>query len=495
MSATERPWMGLQRVQKSKSEAKLVLRSTIIVTSAFHDSPQVDRIRAFDFHAKFEAILQSDIRPVASLAALYAIRMLGLFMVLPILATYGLSLEGASPASLGLAIGIYGLTQAVFQIPLGMLSDFIGRKPIIVLGLIVFAIGSALAATSESVEGLIIGRALQGSGAIASTVMALLADLTSEQNRTKAMASIGASIGLSFSLSLVLGPALAGGVGLSGVFWLAGLLAIIGIIIAIFIVPKPRAIHRHRDARALPSLFRAVLSDSELLRLYLGIFVLHAALTALFVALPGRLIAELHIDAAHHWWVYLPVLLISFVLAVPAMLVSERKRMIKQALLSSVLVLGVSQLVFASFGGLWLVLGLFLFFAGFNALEAMLPSLLSKLAPAGAKGTVMGIYSSSQFMGAFVGGALGGWLINEFGLSALYILIFSAVLIWAIAALTMKQPKVLRSVCLSEVEKADCAEIESTLGVEDAMYVAEERIMYLKIDPLVLQPELLKRWQ
>lgn len=439
--------------------------------------------------------MQSDIRPVASLAALYAIRMLGLFMVLPILATYGLGLEGASPASLGLAIGIYGLTQAIFQIPLGMLSDFIGRKPIIVLGLVIFALGSVLAATSESVEGLIIGRALQGSGAIASTVMALLADLTSEQNRTKAMASIGASIGLSFSLSLILGPALAGGVGLSGVFWVAAFLAVLGIVIAVFIVPKPPAVQRHRDARAMPSLFRSVLSDAELLRLYLGIFVLHASLTALFVALPSRLVAELNLDAAHHWWVYLPVLLVSFVLAVPAMLVSERKRMVKQALSASVVVLVCSQLVFGGLSGLWLIAGLFLFFAGFNALEAMLPSLLSKLAPAGAKGTVMGIYSSSQFMGAFVGGAFGGWLLNEYGLNALYGLILCCLIAWVVAALTMKQPKVLRSVCLSEVNPDDCREIESTPGVEDALYVAEEQLLYLKIDPQVLEPALLQRWQ
>lgn len=429
-----------------------------------------------------ESSLQSEVRSVASLAALYAIRMLGLFMVLPILASYGLALEGANTAMLGLAIGIYGLTQAAFQIPLGMLSDKIGRKPVIVFGLLVFALGSVVAALSDSVGALIIGRALQGSGAIASTIMALVSDLTSEESRTKAMAGIGASIGLSFSVALILGPALAGLVGLSGIFFLAAGLSLLGILIALFIVPSPPKLVRHRDTGATPAMLLKTLMHGELVRLYIGIFSLHAVLTALFVAVPLRLLNELGLASEGHWKVYLPVILLSFLIAVPTMIIAERKQQVKPMLIASIVLLLLSECLFLS-SSIWLLLfAILVFFVGFNSLEAMMPSLASKLAPAGAKGAVMGVYSTSQFFGAFAGGAIGGLIVSLGGVNALYLCCSLLLLVWLASALTMRKPRHLSSLCFQQSDGNQHQAISALKGVEEAVFVQEENMFYLKVD-------------
>lgn len=430
---------------------------------------------------------------MTSLALLYAIRMLGLFMVLPILSVAGLSYEAATAATLGLALGIYGLTQACFQIPMGLLSDIIGRKPVIFLGLLIFAIGSLVAAFATDVYGLIIGRALQGAGAIASTVMALVADLTSEENRTKAMAAIGASIGLSFTVALVLGPALSAVVGIEGIFVFSFVLSLAGMALIVFAVPSPKAVGRaHRDSGAIPALIAKTFVKPELARLNVGIFVLHSVLTAMFVAVPSMLVQHLNLSASEHWKVYCPVLLLSFVFMLPVMIIAEKKQKSKEAFVAAVALLMLSFLGFAGFADWRLVFVLFLFFVAFNLLEAMLPSLVSKTAPAGSKGTAMGVYSTWQFLGAFVGGLVGGAVVTYKGTEFLFYLCAIACLGWAFIAVFMRRPKPLSSLCFSVSE--DVAEFDFHVfeGVEEVLYVAEDGLLYVKADKKKLDLDALK---
>ncbi len=441
-----------------------------------------------------------ELKAAGGLSLVFAFRMLGMFMVLPVLATYGQDLAGSTPALIGLAIGAYGLTQAVLQIPFGMLSDRIGRRPVIYVGLLIFAAGAVLAANADSIWGVIAGRVLQGAGAISAAVMALMSDLTREQHRTKAMAMIGMSIGLSFAVAMVVGPLLTRAFGLSGLFWATAAMALLGILIIAGLVPRSAGPLQHRESGVARQALGATLRHGDLLRLDAGIFVLHAILMASFVALPISLVEQGGLPREEHWWVYLIAMLVGFFGMLPFIIYAEKKRQMKRVLTGAVLVLLFCELYFWQVGHSLtaLVVGAILFFTAFNLLEASLPSLISKVSPAGGKGTAMGVYSTSQFLGAALGGILGGWLMQVGGLDGVFIGCALLCALWAIIAVTMREPPYVTSLRLplSPTAMADAGLTERLLavpGVADAVVVAEEAALYIKVDTEQLDRTSLER--
>ncbi|MDX2426546.1 MAG: MFS transporter [Cycloclasticus sp.] len=438
-------------------------------------------------------------RASIGLAGIFSMRMLGLFMILPVMSLYAGDLKGVTPLLLGLAISVYGLTQALLQIPFGLMSDRFGRKKIITLGLLLFVAGSIVAALSTTIYGIILGRALQGSGAVAAAVMALAADLTLEQNRTKIMATIGISIGISFGIAMVIGPLLASVVGLQGVFWFTAVLAIIGIIILHKVVPQPASLSVHKDAEPIPALIGKVLKDRQLLRLDIGIFCLHLVMTAMFVVLPIVLRGKLGIAAEDHWMVYLPVLALSVLAMVPFIILAEKKRKMKAVFVGAVLTLSMACLgLYQLSGNLWgMLAALFIFFTAFNLLEATLPSLISKIAFAGGKGTAMGVYSSSQFFGAFCGGIAGGLIWSAYGLSEVFLFCAVILLLWFVVALSMKPPRHTSSLLkhLDVQTAAQAKEITDKLlavkGVLDVGISVDDSTAYLKVDNELLDHQAL----
>ncbi|HEX8591713.1 MAG TPA: MFS transporter [Pseudomonas sp.] len=447
-----------------------------------------------------ERMSGGETRAAGGLALVFAFRMLGMFMVLPVLATYGMDMAGASPALIGLAIGAYGLTQAVLQIPFGVLSDRIGRRPVIYFGLIIFALGSVLAASADSIWGIIAGRILQGAGAISAAVMALLSDLTREQHRTKAMAMIGMTIGLSFAIAMVVGPLLTRAFGLSGLFLATGAMALVGIGIVAFVVPKTTVTLAHRESGVARQAIGPTLRHPDLLRLDLGIFVLHAMLMSSFVALPLALVEKAGLPKEQHWWVYLTALLISFFAMIPFIIYGEKKRQMKRVLLGAVSVLLLTELFFWAFGDTLraLVIGTVVFFTAFNLLEASLPSLISKVSPAGGKGTAMGVYSTSQFLGSAAGGILGGWLFQHGGLSVVFLGCAAMCAIWLAFAVTMREPPYVTSLRLPLSPEAQrdaglAVRLMAVKGVTDAVVVAEEAAIYIKLDTELLDRASLER--
>jgi MFS family permease len=378
-------------------------------------------------------------RAGASLAAIFGLRMLGLFLILPVFAVYAPTLAGGDDVLLvGLAIGAYGLTQAFFQIPYGMASDRFGRKPVIVAGLLLFAAGSFLAASADNIYWVIAGRVVQGAGAISAAVTALAADLTREQHRTKVMAMIGSTIGLVFAISLVLAPPLYAAVGMSGIFALTGLLALGAIVLLFKAVPaQPTA----TIAARVP--FSVVLVHSQLARMNFGVLALHMMQTALWVVVPRLLTDFGGLPVAEHWKVYLPAVLVSFAVMVPAIIAAERHGRMKPIFVGAILLLLIVQVGFAtlSLGLYTLAMWLMLFFVGFNVMEALQPSLISRLAPAGAKGAALGVYNTTQSFGLFLGGALGGWLLKSFGAVAVQFFCAALAAIWLLLAATMTLPE------------------------------------------------------
>jgi MFS family permease len=428
-------------------------------------------------------------RATLGLAGVIGLRMLGLFLILPVFALFAEGLPGATPFLTGLAVGIYGLTQAVLQIPFGLLSDRIGRKPVIFGGLLLFALGSAIAGAADDVWLVIVGRAIQGSGAISAAVMALAADLTREEQRTKAMATIGVTIGASFMLAMLAGPVLGKLIGVSGIFWMTAVLAMLGIAVVALVVPTPARSRVHRDAEPVPAMFRRVLGSTDLLRLDFGIFSLHLVLTATFLAVP-LVLRDLGLAPAQHSMLYLPVMLASVAAMVPFIVLAERRGLMKQVLLGAVACLAVAELVLGLFAGqFWgFALALALFFTAINLLEAVLPSLVSKFAPVEAKGTAMGVYSSSQFVGAFCGGLVGGWVHQHFGMAAVFEAAAAVAAIWLLLASGMRQPGryASRLVSLDAVRGTGAGDLAERLrgvpGVVEAVVIADEGVAYLKVD-------------
>lgn len=382
-----------------------------------------------------------ELRASLGLAGVFGLRMLGMFIILPVFAPYASTLPGGQSQTLiGVALGIYGLTQACFQVPLGRLSDIWGRKRTIYVGLLVFAVGSLVAALANDIYTLAAGRAIQGAGAISSALIALSADLTRDHNRTKAMAIIGMSIGATFVVSMVAGPVLAGWFGVSGIFAMTGVLALAAIMVVRFFVPGPLA-EATATADRSPTPVMEVLRNRDLLRLNFGIFSLHGTLMAMFIAVPFELNA--HMPHSDHWKIYLGVMLASIVIMVPVMLASERYRALKAAFVGAIVVIGLAESTLAAGSHSFVasLAGLVLFFAAFNLLEAMLPSLVSRTAPENAKGTAIGVYSTLQFVGTFVGASVGGWIAQHHGNAMVFTFCALVALAWLAVALGMRVPQ------------------------------------------------------
>ncbi len=439
-------------------------------------------------------------RAVAGLASIFALRMFGLFLLLPVLAVYTRELPGSTPLLVGIAVGAYGLSQAMLQIPFGWWSDRFGRKRVITIGLLIFALGSVVAALGDQIWTVILGRFLQGAGAIAAAVLALTADLTREENRHKAMAVIGMAIGLVFMVSLAAGPALGRILGVKGLFWISAALVPVAIAALWRFVPSPATSVTHRDVETAPEHVRQVLRNPHLRRLDFGIFVLHGVLTATFVAVPIALAHKLGIAVGEHWKIYLSVLILSIPVMVPLILMARGTRVFSIMPVAVGLVLA-AQFVILFKPVFWgLVVALWLFFCGFNTLEALLPSLVSRVAPAAGKGTAIGVYNTSEFLGVFVGGAAGGWLQGAHGLSGVAMMCAAALVAWLLVLLTGSAPvlfdsRVLKITSASKAEAGGLSEELARIpGVLEATVVAEEGVAYIKIDRSRLDEERLARY-
>ncbi|MGC9385740.1 MAG: MFS transporter [Hydrogenovibrio sp.] len=431
-------------------------------------------------------------RAAFSIAGIFSTRMLGLFMIFPVFALFAQEeFADVTATQIGIAIGIYGLTQAFLQIPYGMLSDRFGRKPLIIVGMLVFMLGSIICALAESIEMMIVGRAIQGMGAVAAVLMASVADLVSEQFRLRAMSIVGLTIGFSFTASLVVGPMLGELFGVRGIFWVIAGLGVLGIMLVLFAVPKIEQQSFQREAEADPSQFKDVLKNPQLLRLDIGVFVLHAILTAMFIVVPFLIRDTAGLDSMHHWELYLPVMLLSFVLMVPFIIQAESKGRMKPIFVGAILTISLMQLALLyGASGFWSVfLILMVFFTAFNLLEASLPSLVVKLSPADKKGTASGVYSSSQFFGAAFGGALGGWLYQTFGLEGLFGFTAAIGFLWFLLAATMVKPMPLSIASVPITAKLEDAELPGLVeklltydGVNEVVFRLDEQRVYFKVD-------------
>lgn len=417
--------------------------------------------------------------------------MLGLFIILPVFALYATEhLPGGDNKLLvGLALGAYGLTQAILQIPAGWLSDRYGRKPVILIGLLLFALGSFIAAYADNIYWVIAGRIIQGAGAINAAVMALTADLTREEHRTKAMAMIGITIGITFSISLVLSPVLYQAIDVPGIFALTGVLALLAMLVVIYVIPKPAITRFHSEMGVSSNRFTEVLKNKELLRLDFGIFALHAILMSVFMQVPFVL-KNNGLEIAQHWQVYLPVMLIAFALMIPPVIIAEKKSKMKPVFLGAIALAALGQLLLMLLQhSVWgVAFALLLFFTAFNILEATLPSMISKIAPVAAKGTAMGVYSSVQFLGAFCGAMAGGLLMEYWGGNTVFIFAIALLLLWLIIASTMQAPAAVRTKMypLPVMDKISGIELQKKLaqlhGVREVMIVTAECMACLKVE-------------
>ncbi len=438
-----------------------------------------------------EKMSRTELRSTISLASIYGLRMLGMFLILPIFAIYAETLEGGKDHTMiGLALGAYGLTQVLLQLPFGMASDKYGRKKVIYVGLILFVIGSIVAAMGTDIITVIIGRAIQGAGAVSAVVTALVADLTREEHRTKAMAMIGGTIGITFALSLVAGPLLNQWIGVPGIFWMTAILSLLAMGVVKFLVPDPINSHFHSDAQTAPNKIKDVLSDTQLLRLNFGTFCLHGAQMAMFIVVPFALKETSGMSENQHWIVYLPVLIASFVLMLPAIIYAEKRAKLKPVFIGAVALMLFAQLMFAETIHLFwgVVISLLIYFTAFNMLEASLPSLISKMAPAAYKGTAIGVHNTAQSFGVFLGAVVGGYLSSRYGFSAVFVFCASLMGIWLLLAFGMKSPPSVKTkmyhVALTNDSQAKelASNIAKMSGVQEVVAIAKESTLMVKIN-------------
>lgn len=426
-------------------------------------------------------------RAILGVGGIFALRMIGLFMIVPVFSVYGNDYAHATPFLIGLAVGVYGLGQAIFQIPMSLAADKFPRKPIIMLGLVLFAIGGIIAANATDIYEVIIGRALAGSGAVSAVLMALLADVTREEMRTKAMATMGLTIATSIMLAFAFGPLLVGSLGISGLFWLTAGFAVLAMVL-LLVVPSPMRVLKHNlDNKSIGQQLADVLKIGDLNRLHIGIFALHLTMTAIFVILPHQLSEVMGLTVRQQGLVYLPLLFIGFAIAIPFIIIAEKKRKMRQVFLAAIALMtgSLALLAVGSQWGVGIILGLLLYFMGFNLLEATIPSWISKRAPVANKATAMGLNSSSQFLGAFFGGAMGGLLLNQPNLLAWGILavIMAASLLLIIP---IADPPYLSSTTVTIPKDIDIQDWSRQLsaidGVDELVIMAKEQVAYLKLD-------------
>lgn len=440
-------------------------------------------------------------KTVFPIAAIFSFRMLGLFLLIPVFTLYAAELEGATPMLIGIALGGYGLTQGLLQIPFGMMSDKLGRKPILTLGLLLFAFGSLIGALSDSIYGIILARALQGSGAIGSVLIALLADLTPDEQRTRAMAVIGMTIGTSFSLAMVISPALSARYGLAGIFYLTAGLALAGILLLNLIIPTPAKEQFHPESEASPLLFKSVLTNFHLLRLNLGIFCQHFILTSTFFVIPIILRHQFAGELANQQWrFYLPLMVLAFLVMVPFIIFAEKKKKMRPVFLFAVLITAIAQTLLA-FNDINNWFGLFfcmwLYFVAFNILEASLPSLVSKQANPNNKGTAMGVYSTCQFLGIFAGGLAAGLAYQLIGSQGIFITNAIIGSIWFGVACFM-QPNAYRTTVTfhyssSSKDEQLISQLLALPGVIEVVINKEEQVIYLRINQEHYQADQAKK--
>ena len=426
-------------------------------------------------------------RAILGVGGIFALRMIGLFMIVPVFSVYGDNYAHATPFLIGLAVGIYGLGQAIFQIPMSLAADKFPRKPIIFLGLILFALGGIIAANATDIYEVIIGRALAGSGAVSAVLMALLADVTREEMRTKAMATMGLTIATSIMLAFAFGPLLVGSLGISGLFWLTAGFAVLAMLLLLFVPTPLRVLQHNLDSKSIGQQLSDVLKIGDLNRLHIGIFALHLTMTAIFVILPHQLNEVMGLSVRQQGLVYLPLLFIGFAVAIPFIIIAEKKRKMRQVFLGAIALMTVALALLAigSQVGVGIILGLLLYFMGFNLLEATIPSWISKRAPVANKATAMGLNSSSQFFGAFVGGAMGGLLLSQPNLLAWGILTvimgISLLLIIPIA-----DPPYLASTTVTIPKNINIQDwsrqVLAVDGVDELVVMAKEQVAYLKLD-------------
>ncbi|OGO92414.1 MAG: MFS transporter [Coxiella sp. RIFCSPHIGHO2_12_FULL_44_14] len=438
---------------------------------------------------------------VSALATLMAFRMLGLFMILPVFSLYVNSIPEATPALIGLAIGIYGLGQACFQIPLGMLSDRIGRKPVITLGLILFGTGSFIAASAHTIHGIVLGRAIQGVGAIGSTTLAFVADLTHDEDRSKAMAIMGMVIGFSFAIAMVLGPTVNAWLHLRGIFWITLGLAGAGLVLLYTAIPPGPQLLTHPHVEAEWKHFRAVFTHTQLLNLDFGIFSLHAILTALFIAIPVLMTHTAHLTEATQAGLYFIIFITAFIVMIPFLILAEKKRRIKPLFMSAITLLILTPPLLLSWPhSIWGIGSILLFFfIAFTLLEASLPSLISKISPIRRKGTAMGVYSSAQFLGIFVGGSFGGWLFSHFYLIGIGVFCALLGFFWLMTTFLLREPPAVTTIIfhIDELSISHERELHHLLrnipGVREIAFLSNEHSVYLKIDQQIIREDELRK--